>query len=161
MPSWLKLTLVALAAFGLGFAAARRFPLADPASTEDLAWERGDATVRLTAKAQGESYLIVQGDTGNADPSSKGASPAGLSPSWSVETAETINVRSPMLAYRLSPVLACLDGTCHPCLSGSDCGPLVGPFGPVGPVGPLSRMQGWFPRLDRAKPGIPDLPRDR
>lgn len=136
MPSWLKLTLVALAAFGLGFAAARRFP-PDPAPAEDLAWERDGATVRLTTKAQGESYLIVQGGTGNADPSSEAASPAGLSPSWSVDTAETIDVGSPMLAYRLSLVLACEHGECNRCLPADDCGPLSGPFGPV------RRMQVW------------------
>jgi hypothetical protein len=60
MPSWLKLTLVALAAFGLGFTVARRSPSAAPGSAKDLAWEQVGDTVRLTAKTPGESYLIVE-----------------------------------------------------------------------------------------------------
>jgi len=136
MSSGIKLTIVALVAFALGFAAARRFP-PDPVPAEDLAWEHDGATVQLTAKAQGESYLIVQGGTGNADPSSKAALPVDSSPNWSVESSETIDVRSPMLAYRLSLVFACSGGTCNPCLPQDDCSPVSGPFGPV------RRMQVW------------------
>jgi hypothetical protein len=97
MPSWLKLTLAVLAAFGLGFAAARRFPPADPASAGNLAWERVGDTVRLTAKAPGESYLIVQS-----------ASQVSSSPSWSVETAKTNKVtKFPLVVYRLIPTFRC------------------------------------------------------
>lgn len=132
MPSWLKLTLAALAAFGLGFAAAHRFPPADPASAGDLSWaRRGDAT-RLTPKAPGESYLIVQS-----------APQVGSSPSWSVETAETLNVtKFPAVIYRLQPYYWCSQPLqCNKC---NDCPPGHGPWPP-----PRSEAIFW-----NTKPGL-------
>jgi hypothetical protein len=151
MPSWLKLTLVALAAFGLGFAAARRFPPANLTSAKDLAWERVGDTVRLTAKTPGESYLIVEGGTASADPSPEDASRVGSSPIGSV-TAETLTGRGPMLAYRLNLVLACSGGGCNPCLGGNDCPPAPqGPFGPIG--GPIRGVRVWQPPTIAIGPG--------
>ena len=130
MPSWLKLTLAALAAFGLGFAAARGFPPADPASARNLSWERRGDTARLTAKAPGESYLIVQ------------SASVGSSPSWSVVTAETLNVtKFPVAVYRLQPYLSCARPLqCNKCY---DCPPGPSP-------GLLREARLYFGRPDSA-----------
>ncbi len=123
MPSWLKLILVVLAVFGLGCTVASRFPPANPTSAEDLARERVGTTVRLTAKTRGESYLIVQGGAGKADPFSQDASPAGSRPCWSVETAESITLKQfPIAVYRSVSISQSLS---YKCMSG-DCPPPPG-----------------------------------
>jgi hypothetical protein len=123
MPSWLKLILVALAAFGIGCTVASRFSPADPAPADDLAREKVGTTVQLTAKTPGESYLIVQGGAGKADPFSQGASPAGSWPRWSVETAESITLKQfPIAVYRAVPISQSLSYKCV----GADCPPPPG-----------------------------------
>jgi hypothetical protein len=114
MPSWLKLILVALAAFGFGFTAASRFPPVGPTSAEKVG-----ITLRLGAKTPGESYLIVQGGAGKADPFSRAASPAGSWPRWTVKTTEHITLNQlPIAVYQSVPIRSLL----YKCV-GADCPP--------------------------------------
>ena len=143
MSSGIKLTIVALVAFALGFAGARLLPKAKPA--ENLAWERAGSTVRLTATSPGSGYLILQ--QGAATSRSVGRGPS--KPSLSVDRA--MNVQSPIILYELRPFLDCDQWDCNKC---DDCSP-------VPPIPDFfERTQVWLPWRDHVEPEIPARPGD-
>jgi hypothetical protein len=128
MSSRSKLAIVAIVAFALGFAAARLKPVPQPSPAEDLAWERTGDTVRLTAKAPGGSYLIVQ--PGTTDPYPRGSAEA------------TATVHLPAFIFPLREVVWCRPGAeCNRCRYADDCPPP-----PLPPFHGRS-MWKWDPRV--------------
>lgn len=110
MPSSLRMVLVGLVAFGLGFGAATLLP---SESEVGLQWERSGDAILLTPSSQDRAYLVTESSEGLApDGGEPDVTPIGI-----VDGYGTGKIRAGVTTrvYEVKPLWWCGDGECHPC----------------------------------------------
>lgn len=115
---WL-LFVVAMVAFGLGVGTHRWWSVKAPDPFENLSWEVAGQKLRLTSRAQGESYFLL----------GVAAARPGNAAGRLVPSGQAFDIASPTVVYRLSSTTLLCEPPleCNPCRSAKDCLPVPPP----------------------------------